>query len=217
MQSGKTQFAMPWNATNVARTVSSRSGYEEDIPLGGISSSSTSTNAFGSSSSLNSPISRQDNYGYGSVPPAYPSAPISPSYYSSGYSGYGSPSYTTVAPTYSSGYGSPSYGYSSYRNPLLPNLRKPYGYNYGASDYGVQPFYKKSKKHFLPFRPSYGYASGYGVGYGSPGYGMAPYDYYYEPPTFFTLGKYAMKALLKSMFKPLYKLWHFQFDDIYYA
>lgn len=218
MQSGRTKFAMQRNATdpNPARTVSSRSGYDEDIPLGGISSLSSSTNAFGTSSSLNSPISRQDNNGYGSVPPAYPSGPISPSYYSAGYSGYGSPTYPTAAPTYSSGNNNPwlpSYGYSSYRNPLLPNYRRPYG----ASGYAAKPYSKKSKKHLNPYRPSYGYASGYGGGYGSPGYGLAPYDYYYEPPTWFGVGKYAVKSLLKSMFKPLVKLMYLPFDDVFYA
>jgi hypothetical protein len=184
MQSGKIyQYQSPsgfnFNSTN-SDQMTNRAGYDEDAPLGGISSSS-STGSMLSSTSMRNPISRQDDFsygtvngGYGSIPPAagygggaygyggvgYGGSYASPGYSSNyrvpygGYSSYGTPSYSSAG--YSGSYGSPLYSGSGYGS-------SGYG-GYGAGGYGAGSGYGAA---------GYGAGSGYGAaGYGAgSGYG----------------------------------------------
>lgn len=223
-----------------------RAGYDEDAPLGGISSLG-STGSMLSGTNMRNSISRYDdlsygtvNGGYSSIPPAVTGYSYGGGYgtgygngvgYGTGYAyggGYGGGSY--ASPGYSSNripygaysnYGSPSYsyagysgnyGYSPYSTGYTPyggGYRSPLYAGYEGGYYGLQPaYFKKPKKAFHDWLKyggdviPYGYGSGYG--YGS-NYATVPYDYYYDPPSIWYLSKFAMKSIIKSMFKPILK------------
>jgi hypothetical protein len=238
------------NSTSInsknANQMTNRAGYDEDIPLGGISSTSsgfagtTMRNAIGTS--------RQDDFSYGTVNGGvgFGSLPPAPGLVGGGlgYSSFASPGYSSnygtpyagsnyLSPAYSYGYPSTGYagglgntGYSSYasdvsyRSPLYSNYAN-YG-NYGSGyGYGYQPttYYKKPKKAFLDwfkFNKQLAPYSNYG-GYGGGGYGAAiPYDYYYDPPSLWLVTKFAMKSMFKSLFKPFFKWLPFCSPFVYY-
>ena len=220
--------------------MTNRAGYDEDIPLGGISSTSsgfagtTMRNAIGTS--------RQDDFSYGTVNSGvgFGSIPPSPGLVS-GYGSFASPGYSSnyatpyagsnyVAPYSYAGYSSyPSTGYAgglgnagyssypagdvSYRSPLYSN----YAYGYGGYQPTAAAYYKKPKKAFLDwfkFNKHLAPYSTYG-GYGS--YGAAvPYDYYYDPPSLWFITKFAFKSMFKSLFKPFFKWLPFCSPFVYY-
>ena len=138
-----------WNNTN-SDQMANRAGYDEDIPLGGISSSTSSSGLLSGTTMRNS-LSRQDDYGYGSLNGfGYGSIPPA--------GGFGSPGYSSnyAAGPYSSSYGSPAYSPyygSNYRNPLY-------------SSYGGSPAYSSSYNGLSGYSS---YGSGYSS-YGSPAY-----------------------------------------------
>ena len=217
LQNGKlsaTGFYQNYNLNANNDTVN-RLGYDEDAPLGGISSGLSSGSMLSGTNMRNS-LSRQDDfsygtvnggyaavppatanaYGYGSIPPVTGYASnsyASPGYSSNyrvpygGYSGYGSPSYS------SAGYngGSPSYGggyssgYGSYSS---------YGNGYNSPLYGG---YANGNLGRYGYGNSYG--GGYGGGYGAGGYGGL-YDSYELKPV-------SYKKLKKGLFD-----W-FKFDN----
>ncbi len=213
--------------------MTNRAGYDEDIPLGGVSSS-TSNYGLLSGTTMRNSLSRQDDFSYGtvngpglsSIPPAgvgygfaspgYSSNYVSPSYGSS-YSSYGTPAYS-----YGGGYGANNYGYSpaayssygsSNRNsPLYSNFGGGGAYGYGGGyGYGSPSFYKaKPRKGFWDWWKGkdvipYTYGASIG-GYGGAGYdAYVPYDHDQFDPGFWKLSKYAFKSMFRSMFKPIFK------------
>ena len=129
--------------------------------------------------------------------------------YGAGYGGYGA--------GYGAGYGSGYGGYGAGYGAGYGGYGAGYG-GYGAGDYGYggyggyggyrRPPYKKFKKGLFDWWTYGGKYGGHG-GYG----GLAPYDYDYDFPNIFELGKLAIKSTFKSMFKPFFKLLPYPFCD----
>jgi hypothetical protein len=174
MQSGKLpyeQYQRPsvsyYNNSN-SDQMTNRAGYDEDAPLGGISSS-TSTGSMLSSTSMRNPISRQDDFSYGSVAGGYGSIPPATGYGNGAY-GYGG---SYASPGYSSNYRVPYGGYSSYGAPSYSNAGYSGAYGsplYSGSGYGSSGSYGGYGTGGYGGAGGYGVGSGYGGVYGS-GYG----------------------------------------------
>lgn len=160
------------NNSNADQNVN-RAGYDEDAPLGGISSSSSSGSMF-SGTTMRNPISRQDDLSYGTVNGGYNSIPPATGYgYGGSYGGVGS----YASPGYSSNYRNPYGGYSSYGTPSYGNgASGGYGSQLYSGSYGSAGGYGNYGSGANENYGSGGYGSygsgGYG-GYGSGAYGAA--------------------------------------------
>lgn len=227
---------------NSNQAVESRAGYDEDIPLGGISSTSSGGLA---GTSMRNPLSslssRQDDFSYGTVNGGYGYSSIPPAVggaYGGAYGGgsaFGSPGYSSnyatpyaaaAVPNYASGYSGYPHGNFAGASPLYSNnyaASGGNGYGYGYAGYqAIVPstayYGKKPKKAFLDwFKLNKQIApySSYGYGGGAAA-AVLPYDYYYDPPSFWHLSKFAFKSLFKSMFKPFFKWLPFCSPFLYY-
>ncbi|XP_032777650.2 ice nucleation protein InaA [Daphnia magna] len=176
------------NNSNADQMVN-RAGYDEDAPLGGISSSGGSML---SGTTMRNPISRQDDLSYGTVNGGYSSIPPATGY---GYGGGGINSY--ASPGYSSNYRSPYGGYSSYGSSASGGYGSPlYSGNYGLGGYGTYGSggygtygsggyggsgsygatgYGAGSSYGGGYGGGYGsYGGGYGANYGSGYYGLQP-------------------------------------------
>lgn len=276
MQSGRMPYYFQQSGgfynNNSTRANVNRAGYDEDTPLGGISSS-PSTGSLLSGTTMRSPVSRQDDFSYGTVNGGYSSIPPAATGYGGSYglggggygAGYGASSF--ASPGYSSNYRvpynggySPSYSAAGYSG-SYGGVPSTYSNSYGSYGNSYSPLYSKYGYAGLggygnSYGAGYGYGGygnsygagygggygGYGAGYGGYGggfdvygidldhkkhkkghrdwwkfgkdvmpygygsnYAAVPYDYYYDPPGIWHFTKFAMKSMVRSMFKPLFK------------
>ena len=182
----------PYAAEASERSGRSSLNYDDEAPLGGVSSH-TSGNTLGSSgvssvTGISDPVSRYDNFG-----PSYPSA--YPPAYPSAYPSAGSYS---LAPSYGAagGYGGPYGGVSAVPAQFLKK------HHYKKF---IRALTKANKYAPLPLglAPPYDvYDSSYGA------YG----DYYGNGvPSLFQLSKHAIKFLFKSTLKSLFSWWPFHY------
>lgn len=156
---------------NGQNQMTNRAGYDEDIPLGGISSSTSSSGLLSGTTMRNS-LSRNDDLGYGafsggfgfgSIPPAgvgygYGAGSFASPGYSSNY--LGGPLGATGAYGSYASYGSPSYSYAGYGG----GYANSYGSSYGSS-YGYPSYSSYGNSNRSPLYSSYGGSGSYGYGY----------------------------------------------------
>ena len=181
------------------RSARSSLNYDDEAPLGGISSHQTSAlGASGVSSVAGDSISRYDNFGPSS---SYGVATGFPSGYGAGFPGAGG--YSLPPSAYPGGAGYVPTGY-------------PGGSPYEAASYAPLGFLKKHhlRKYLRGLKKAHKYAPvPLGAPYDPYASGYGPYGDYY--PTIFQVGKYAIKSVFKAIFKGLFSWWPFQYHHAY--